>query len=243
MNVFDDGRHTYFQFDPKTRLPAIFMVHPDETESLVNAVRRGRFLVVHDIGRQFTLRNGPVETCVFNEGFHPEPVPDVEQPPRGPGIYGAVGDGTSPHTTGIQPAGRTASIRPGRLFRLAVGAGSPAAEYNRPPGAEYGDRPTDPTARPPARSEYNRRPRRGISTARRPHRPPPGSLGIQPAPPPRAPRFHSAGHTPLPRPRSRAPPAAPEYDRSRPPRPPPRSSSPPISTPEYTAARRNGLGV
>ena len=84
VNVFDDGRHTYFQFDPRTRVPAIFLVHSDETESLVNVVRRGRFLVVHDLARQFTLRNGPVETCVFNEGFSLEPERTLNSPPEDP---------------------------------------------------------------------------------------------------------------------------------------------------------------
>ena len=82
VNVFDDGRHTYFQFDPKMRVPAIFMVHEDETESLINVVRKGRFLVVHDLGRQFTLRNGPTETCVFNEGFNSEPARTLNSPPK-----------------------------------------------------------------------------------------------------------------------------------------------------------------
>ena len=84
VTVFDDGRHTYFQFDPKTRVPAIFLVHPDETESLVNVVRRGRFLVVHDLGRQFTLRNGEIETCVFNEAWDPQPGRTLNSPPEDP---------------------------------------------------------------------------------------------------------------------------------------------------------------
>ena len=84
VNVFDDGQHTYLQFDPKTRVPAIFLVHPDETESLVNVVRRGRFLVVHDIGRQFTLRNGEIETCLFNEAWNPEPSRTLNSPPEDP---------------------------------------------------------------------------------------------------------------------------------------------------------------
>lgn len=84
VNVFDDGQHTYFQFDPKMRVPAIFLVHEDETESLVNVVRRGRFLVVHDLGRQFTLRNGDVETCVFNEAFSPEPRRTLNSPEEDP---------------------------------------------------------------------------------------------------------------------------------------------------------------
>ncbi len=84
VNVFDDGTHTYFQFDPKTRVPAIFLVHPDDTESLVNVVRRGRFLVVHDVGRQFTLRNGEIETCVFNEAWDPEPGRTLNSPQEDP---------------------------------------------------------------------------------------------------------------------------------------------------------------
>ena len=84
VNVFDDGQHTYFQFDPKMRVPAIFMVHEDETESLVNVVRRGRFLVVHDLGRQFTLRNGEIETCVFNEGFNQLPARNLNSPQEDP---------------------------------------------------------------------------------------------------------------------------------------------------------------
>ena len=90
VNVFDDGVHTYFQFDPRTRVPAIFLVHPDETESLVNVVRRGRFLVVHDLARQFTLRNGEVETCVFNEGFDPEPARTLNSPQEDPDYASGV---------------------------------------------------------------------------------------------------------------------------------------------------------
>jgi len=95
VNVFDDGQHTYFQFDPKMRVPAIFLVHEDESESLVNVVRRGRFLVVHDIGRQFTLRSGDVETCVFNEAFSPLPHRTLNSPEEDPeyqdsGVLGGV---------------------------------------------------------------------------------------------------------------------------------------------------------
>ena len=95
VNVFDDGLHTYFQFAPQMRVPAIFLVHEDESESLVNVVRRGRFLVVHDVGRQFTLRSGDVETCVFNESFAPAPARTLNSPPEDPayedtGVLGGV---------------------------------------------------------------------------------------------------------------------------------------------------------
>lgn len=84
VNVFDDGEHTYFQFPPQQRVPAIFMVHTDQSESLVNVVRRGRFLVVHDVGRQFTLRNGEIETCVFNEAFPQAPELNLNSPAEDP---------------------------------------------------------------------------------------------------------------------------------------------------------------
>ena len=95
VNVFDDGQHTYFQFDPQMRVPGIFLVHADETESLLNVVRRGRFLVVHDVGRQFTLRSGDVETCVFNEAFSPEPRRTLNSPAEDPeyedsGLLGSI---------------------------------------------------------------------------------------------------------------------------------------------------------
>ncbi len=112
VNVFDDGQHTYFQFDPKTRVPAIFLVHADETESLVNVVRRGRFLVVHDLGRQFTLRNGEVETCVFNEAWNPEPPRTLNSPPEDPEYEAFYPDPVAPTT---QPGRITAPRERGAL--------------------------------------------------------------------------------------------------------------------------------
>ena len=112
VNVFDDGQHTYFQFDPKTRVPAIFLVHEDETESLVNVVRRGRFLVVHDLGRQFTLRNGEVETCVFNEAWNPEPPRNLNSPPEDPEYEAFYPDPVAPTT---QPGRITAPRERGAL--------------------------------------------------------------------------------------------------------------------------------
>jgi len=66
VKVFDNGEFTYFQFDKDTDTPAIFLVAKDRSESLVNSVRQGDYLVVHRRGRQFTLRNGNLVTCIFN---------------------------------------------------------------------------------------------------------------------------------------------------------------------------------
>ena len=185
VNVFDDGSHTYFQFDPQMRVPAIFMVHEDETESLVNTVRRGRFLVVHDTGRQFTLRNGAVETCIFNEAFNPEPSLTLNSPRADPAYMTGAGLGHSRTTPEYTTRG-SSSRSPRPPFPLGAGRGQLNSEYNRPPGAEY--RPhAAPTALPPARSEYNRkltpaaaRPKYEVHSdstlAPRPPQPPPALL-------------------------------------------------------------------
>lgn len=62
--MFDDGVHTYFQFGGE--VPAVFLVKPDRSETLVNYRKEGDWLVVDEIAAQFTLRNGDEATCIFN---------------------------------------------------------------------------------------------------------------------------------------------------------------------------------
>ena len=67
--IFDDGEKTYFEFNENVRQPAIFAVDRNGEESLVNFDVRGRYYVVHALGRQFTLRDGPTQTCIYNKRF------------------------------------------------------------------------------------------------------------------------------------------------------------------------------
>ena len=67
--IFDDGEKTYFEFGETVRQPAIFAVDRNGEESLVNFDVRGRYYVVHALGRQFTVRDGPVQTCIYNKRF------------------------------------------------------------------------------------------------------------------------------------------------------------------------------
>lgn len=69
LRVFDDGKFTYFQFADTSRLPAIFVVDVDGNEAIVNWHQRGPYVVVERIDRQFTLRDGDISTCVFNEAM------------------------------------------------------------------------------------------------------------------------------------------------------------------------------
>ncbi len=80
VRIFDNGQFTYFEFDERTDTPAIFLVDSGQNESLVNYQVEGRYLVVHRIGRQFTLRNGNTVTCIFNDAYSGEPALDMNSP-------------------------------------------------------------------------------------------------------------------------------------------------------------------
>lgn len=80
VKIFDNGTFTYFEFDHLTDTPAIFMVDADRNESLVNGVRQGKYVVVHRVAKQFTLRNGDVVTCIFNDAYVSDPLLDQGSP-------------------------------------------------------------------------------------------------------------------------------------------------------------------
>lgn len=68
IHVFDDTKFTYFQFRERQEVPAIFLVGPDQNESLVNFHVDGKYVVVQRTGRQFTLRYGGGSViCVYND--------------------------------------------------------------------------------------------------------------------------------------------------------------------------------
>ena len=67
VSIFDDGTHTYFQFSNVNDSPAIFAVKSDSSETLVNYRREAQYVVVDKVAKQWTLRNGDVTTCIFNQ--------------------------------------------------------------------------------------------------------------------------------------------------------------------------------
>ena len=64
LMVFDDGNKTFFKFDQ--RVPAIFAVNSDFSETLRNFRREGEYIVVDGTATQFTLRDGDQWICIFN---------------------------------------------------------------------------------------------------------------------------------------------------------------------------------
>ena len=98
--VFDDGVKTFFRFENDGQIPAIFAVDAERNESLVNFRREGAYVVVDKVNFQWTLRNGPESTCVFNlrldnlneptglEPYAPQRIGD--KPPAAPGQQPAL---------------------------------------------------------------------------------------------------------------------------------------------------------
>lgn len=82
-HVFDDGKHTYFQFPEEMEKPAIFLVGQDKNESLVNYHIKGRYVVVHRIASQFVIRHGKRAACIFNKGFKERLAPSKLPEERG----------------------------------------------------------------------------------------------------------------------------------------------------------------
>lgn len=92
--AFDNGRFTFLTFANNSEMPAIYMVNPDGTESLVNThidPENPDTIVVHKVGRQLVMRKGNSVACIFNESYDPEGVtnttgttiPGVERVIRG----------------------------------------------------------------------------------------------------------------------------------------------------------------
>jgi type IV secretion system protein VirB9 len=68
-SAWDDGVQTRLRFDPHEELPALFVRNDDGTESLTNFTVDAGELVVHRIARQFVVRRGGLQGCIFNDAF------------------------------------------------------------------------------------------------------------------------------------------------------------------------------
>ena len=70
LNVWDDGKFTYFKFPGNRDFPAIYMVDPDGRESIVNRNSAGKssdVVVVQKVNEKWSLRLGSQALAVFNE--------------------------------------------------------------------------------------------------------------------------------------------------------------------------------
>lgn len=65
--TFDDGLFTYMKFEKNSPIPAVFSVDKKRNESLVNFRMEGDYMVIEQLGDQFTLRYNDVVASVFKE--------------------------------------------------------------------------------------------------------------------------------------------------------------------------------
>lgn len=85
IRVFDDGKVTYFQFDPKKDAPAIFAIAPDGTEELAPTRVSGAYYAVDLTAQTFVLRYGKTNAKLVNNGWTRRPAP---QPAPLPALSG-----------------------------------------------------------------------------------------------------------------------------------------------------------
>jgi len=70
VEVFDDNKFTYFRFNEKIAVPAIYVVNADKTETMINFHKREDGLyTVQRIAGQFALRSNRTLTCIYNNAF------------------------------------------------------------------------------------------------------------------------------------------------------------------------------
>ena len=71
IKVFDDGVFTYMEFRTEnSEIPAIFAVNDQGYETLVNFRVVDEYLVIEQVGAQFTLRSGGDVVCVYNNSLY-----------------------------------------------------------------------------------------------------------------------------------------------------------------------------
>ncbi len=82
IRVFDDGKITYFQFDPKKDAPAIFSLGADGKEELAPTRMSGAYMVADTTAQKFVLRYGKAKADLTNNGWARRPAPALAPLPQ-----------------------------------------------------------------------------------------------------------------------------------------------------------------
>lgn len=91
--VSDNGRQTAFRFPGNMRIPTIYTLSPDGTETIVPYTMVNELALVQTVAREFVLRDGQQIIRVINQGFDPvgrnlgtgTGAPDLMRTVRSPG--------------------------------------------------------------------------------------------------------------------------------------------------------------
>ena len=77
--VFDDGHSTYLRWADGVAVPAIYTLGPGKTETVVNYVVKGDYVVVDGVARALVLRQGSAMAVLYNDAYQ-EPKLDGDAP-------------------------------------------------------------------------------------------------------------------------------------------------------------------
>jgi type IV secretion system protein VirB9 len=92
--VSDNGRQTAFRFPGNMRVPTIYTLAPDGSETIVPYTMINELAVVQTTARQFVLRDGQEVINIINQGYDPvgrnpgtgTGTPDLARTVRSPGL-------------------------------------------------------------------------------------------------------------------------------------------------------------
>jgi type IV secretion system protein VirB9 len=73
--AWDDGRFTSIRIPANRRIPAIFRVADDGTESVVDKHMENDTIVVHEVAKRFVLRLGDEVVGIWNDAYDMDGVP------------------------------------------------------------------------------------------------------------------------------------------------------------------------
>lgn len=76
--AWDDGRFTYIRIPDNRRIPAIFRVADNDSESVVDRHMKDDVIVVHEVARRFVLRLGDEVVGLWNDDFDVDGVPPAD---------------------------------------------------------------------------------------------------------------------------------------------------------------------
>jgi type IV secretion system protein VirB9 len=83
IRIFDNGRATFFRWSEGATTPAVYAVAADKSETLVNFVSKGDYLVADQVAPAFVLRRGDAVAVLYNDAYQ-TPALDAGSPkPRG----------------------------------------------------------------------------------------------------------------------------------------------------------------
>lgn len=80
INVWDNGRITYFKFPSNMDMPSIYIVDPEGNESLIPRTVLGAsndIIAVHRVNPKWLIRIGNRALAVFNEAYDPNGIPNT----------------------------------------------------------------------------------------------------------------------------------------------------------------------